>query len=162
MPRKVVGVDVIAEGLPSNGIVKAQGFELVMIVDEMRVEVDEGEQLCKANSWTDVQTREKQSDNVQYYESTDHKVIGAVGALPAADTVAIVFVGPARIIVAGATIVVVAVVGNAIEVVIDKTNVPRDVGSQSMADGEILALEYRKVDSKRWKLIEYESIEHQS
>jgi hypothetical protein len=161
VPRKVVAVNVIAEGWPSSGIVKAEGSELGMIVNETRGEVNEEEQSCRAKSWADVQTREKQSDNVQY-ESTGHEVIGlAVGAPPVAGTVAIAFVGPAGIIVAGATIAV-AVGGNAIEVVIDKTNVPRDVGSQSMADGEILTLEYRKVDSKRWKLIEYESIEHQS
>jgi hypothetical protein len=107
--------------------------ELGMIVSNVtRVEVNEGVLLC-TGGWPDDQTK------VRWYDTVDGIVPKVVLVIQGEVVEGIADVG-----VAAAAVVAVfaaAADGNGIE--IDMPNVPKGVGSQSMADGVIVVPYYR-------------------
>ena len=126
--KKVVGVNELG-GLQSNGIVMAVGSEVEMTVSARRVEVNGEELLCVGV------VRIK----VRWYYSVQMGLIdlgnGIAGdvAVPAGSD-AIAYVDP--VVVAVVDGKAVAVVEGNERVAVDKPNVPKDVGSQLMADVE--------------------------
>jgi len=115
--------------LQSSGIVMVVEFEVEMIVSARRVEVNGEELLCVGV----VRIRGRWYYNVQM-GLTDHGngIAGDV-AVPAGSD-AIAYVDPVAVAVVNGKAV--AVVEGNERAAVDKPNVPKDVGSQLMADVE--------------------------
>jgi len=115
--------------LQSNEIVMAVGSEVEMIVNERRVEADEEELLCVGV----VRIRGRWYCSVQL-SLTDHgNEIAGDGVVPAGSD-AVVCVDPVAVAVVNGRAV--AVVEESGKIAVDKPNVPKDIGSQSMVDEE--------------------------
>jgi hypothetical protein len=115
--------------LQSNGIVKVEEFGLEMIVNVTRVEVDEEVlYLYMGNSKVGVQTRAKLYGIQFGPNANDHEIAGVADVVVLAAGIDVAAsVDPGGIFVA-------VVEGNEIEIGVDKPNVPKGEGSQSMAD----------------------------
>jgi len=107
----------------------AVGSEVEMIVNERRVEADEEERLCMGV----VRMRERWYCSVQL-SLTDHaNGIAGDGVVPAGSD-AVVYVDLVAVDVVSGRVA--AVVEESGKTAVDKPNVPKDVGSQLMADEE--------------------------
>jgi hypothetical protein len=115
--------------LQSNEIVMAVGFEVEMTVSARRVEVNGEGLLCVGV----VRIRGRWYYSVQLGLTDHENGIAGGGVVPAGND-AIACVDPVAVAVVNERAV--AVVEENERVAVDKPNVPKDVGSQSMADEE--------------------------
>ena len=106
----------------------AVGFGVEMIASVRRVEVNEGERLCVG-----VRIKGRWYCSVQM-GSTDHGNGIAGDEVVPAGSDAIAYVDLVAVVAVDGRVV--AVVGGNEKVAVDKPNVPKDVGSQLMADVE--------------------------
>ena len=115
--------------MQSNEIVMAVGFEVEMTVSARRVEVNGEGLLCVGV----VRIRGRWYYSVQLGLTDHENGIAGGGVVPAGND-AIACVDPVAVAVVNERAV--AVVEENERVAVDKPNVPKDVGSQSMADEE--------------------------
>ena len=106
----------------------AVGFEVGMIVNVARVEASEGGRLCVG-----VRIKGRWYCSVQMGLTDHENGIAGDEVVPAGND-AIAYVGPVAVVAVDGRAV--AVVGGNEMVAVDKPNVPKDVGSQLMADVE--------------------------